>query len=103
MLRRPPRSTRTDTLFPYTTLFLSDLRHKFPGAPAGAADVIKRRAKPAVRLDHKRRKRHGFFAIAGDEQDRRRLGLSAAAVPELRLARGRPRSRAPHLLGGIWQ
>src|SRR3546814_6082091 len=25
MLRRPPRSTRTDTLFPYTTLFRSDL------------------------------------------------------------------------------
>src|SRR3546814_14556270 len=24
MLRRPPRSTRTDTLVPYTTLFLSD-------------------------------------------------------------------------------
>src|SRR3546814_8639862 len=29
MIRRPPRSTRTDTLFPYTTLFRSDrrLRH----------------------------------------------------------------------------
>src|SRR3546814_2684379 len=33
MLRRPPRSTRTDTLFPYTTLFrsvrgdLEDVRH----------------------------------------------------------------------------
>src|SRR3546814_4234903 len=30
MLRRPPRSTRTDTLFPYTTLFWStaaSLRH----------------------------------------------------------------------------
>src|SRR3546814_6505527 len=26
MLRRPPRSTRTDTLFPYTTLFRSDRR-----------------------------------------------------------------------------
>src|SRR3546814_7645434 len=26
MIRRPPRSTRTDTLFPYTTLFRSDLR-----------------------------------------------------------------------------
>src|SRR3546814_20737152 len=26
MLRRPPRSTRTDTLFPYTTLFRSILR-----------------------------------------------------------------------------
>src|SRR3546814_21158268 len=29
MIRRPPRSTRTDTLFPYTTLFrsLGELRH----------------------------------------------------------------------------
>src|SRR3546814_18104904 len=26
MIRRPPRSTRTDTLFPYTTLFRSDVR-----------------------------------------------------------------------------
>src|SRR3546814_9838935 len=25
MVRRPPRSTRTDTLFPYTTLFRSDV------------------------------------------------------------------------------
>src|SRR3546814_7073362 len=31
MIRRPPRSTRTDTLFPYTTLFRS------PGLPAAAA------------------------------------------------------------------
>src|SRR3546814_5777811 len=30
MIRRPPRSTRTDTLFPYTTLFrsLSDEQHR---------------------------------------------------------------------------
>src|SRR3546814_10040322 len=27
MLRRPPRSTRTDTLFPYTTLFRSKRGH----------------------------------------------------------------------------
>src|SRR3546814_3044101 len=26
MIRRPPRSTRTDTLFPYTTLFRSAMR-----------------------------------------------------------------------------
>src|SRR3546814_9957853 len=26
MIRRPPRSTRTDTLFPYTTLFRSSAR-----------------------------------------------------------------------------
>src|SRR3546814_2444730 len=35
MIRRPPRSTRTDTLFPYTTLFRSvperQLRHDQPG------------------------------------------------------------------------
>src|SRR3546814_1258262 len=31
MIRRPPRSTRTDTLFPYTTLFRS---HR-PGSLAG--------------------------------------------------------------------
>src|SRR3546814_15577428 len=27
MIRRPPRSTRTDTLFPYTTLFRSFPQH----------------------------------------------------------------------------
>src|SRR3546814_15131026 len=32
MIRRPPRSTRTDTLFPYTTLFRSE-RASFPTRP----------------------------------------------------------------------
>src|SRR3546814_3443654 len=38
MIRRPPRSTRTDTLFPYTTLFRSrrDRGHRRPGREAGA-------------------------------------------------------------------
>src|SRR3546814_8723745 len=31
MLRRPPRSTRTDTLFPYTTLFRSPLIRRLLG------------------------------------------------------------------------
>src|SRR3546814_8045361 len=31
MIRRPPRSTRTDTLFPYTTLFRSLFRKTAPG------------------------------------------------------------------------
>src|SRR3546814_2221242 len=31
MIRRPPRSTRTDTLFPYTTLFRSDEAYTGPG------------------------------------------------------------------------
>src|SRR3546814_9842177 len=29
MIRRPPRSTRTDTLFPYTTLFRSPINARF--------------------------------------------------------------------------
>src|SRR3546814_14836490 len=33
MIRRPPRSTRTDTLFPYTTLFRSNLS---PSTPSNA-------------------------------------------------------------------
>src|SRR3546814_9748790 len=28
MIRRPPRATRTDTLFPYTTLFRSHIHHR---------------------------------------------------------------------------
>src|SRR3546814_9041006 len=35
MIRRPPRSTRTDTLFPYTTLFRS--HHCVMGAGIAAA------------------------------------------------------------------
>src|SRR3546814_15139025 len=39
MLRRPPRSTRTDTLFPYTTLFRSAIKGKWadllPSIPEG--------------------------------------------------------------------
>src|SRR3546814_5824846 len=35
MLRRPPRSTRTDTLFPYTTLFRSADRRRLCGTRQG--------------------------------------------------------------------
>src|SRR3546814_2067655 len=33
MIRRPPRSTRTDTLFPYTTLFRSSVKPRWPSSP----------------------------------------------------------------------
>src|SRR3546814_5520737 len=36
MIRRPPRSTRTDTLFPYTTLFRS-----YEGAPARVCNAYR--------------------------------------------------------------
>src|SRR3546814_5810365 len=37
MIRRPPRSTRTDTLFPYTTLFRS-VEHRAQGKLPSRAD-----------------------------------------------------------------
>src|SRR3546814_4912811 len=40
MIRRPPRSTRTDTLFPYTTLFRScDARCGHRAAVVDTADI----------------------------------------------------------------
>src|SRR3546814_2727964 len=44
MIRRPPRSTRTDTLFPYTTLFRSL-----------AVDQQQRRLDPVDRVDRRYR------------------------------------------------
>src|SRR3546814_18796844 len=45
MIRRPPRSTRTDTLFPYTTLFRSD---------QGLAELraIVTEPEPGLRITH---------------------------------------------------
>src|SRR3546814_12965783 len=40
MIRRPPRSTRTDTLFPYTTLFRSP-ETRGPGKRCSKTDTIK--------------------------------------------------------------
>src|SRR3546814_13639908 len=70
MIRRPPRSTRTDTLFPYTTLFRS-LRARPPGArrgrlhgcarPAPPPPICGNSPPPAGRRGavHNRRKRRG--------------------------------------------
>src|SRR3546814_3723577 len=40
MIRRPPRSTRTDTLFPYTTLFRSKTPRCTPRDPALAVCTV---------------------------------------------------------------
>src|SRR3546814_19446955 len=42
MIRRPPRSTRTDTLFPYTTLFRSSgaVEYLSPANDADHLDII---------------------------------------------------------------
>src|SRR3546814_9135414 len=53
MIRRPPRSTRTDTLFPYTTLFRSvDLRpqriRRGVRSPPAARN-LRRTLRPGIR------------------------------------------------------
>src|SRR3546814_11201937 len=48
MIRRPPRSTRTDTLFPYTTLFRST-----PTEPTAPTAPKPTRIPPIVTLDAK--------------------------------------------------
>src|SRR3546814_7509975 len=44
MIRRPPRSTRTDTLFPYTTLFRSTRRRGHLAQQRDRAALAQRRA-----------------------------------------------------------
>src|SRR3546814_19225522 len=44
MIRRPPRSTRTDTLFPYTTLFRSSGPRSRPREGSGTALSIAAKA-----------------------------------------------------------
>src|SRR3546814_19884853 len=60
MIRRPPRSTRTDTLFPYTTLFrsLGHDRGSLPGAREGIVDHCDQPSTSAV-PDHRHRNCHG--------------------------------------------
>src|SRR3546814_3217340 len=71
MIRRPPRSTRTDTLFPYTTLFRSS-QVQAPAAGAGRRGGADRR---------RARRRAGLPATAarGDARRRRPADGPAAA------------------------
>src|SRR3546814_5181853 len=65
MRRRPPRSTRTDTLFPYTTLFRSVLFRARPIAPTGH-----RQPRPGARWRSARHARKARIAVAGDRTGR---------------------------------
>src|SRR3546814_2888327 len=60
MIRRPPRSTRTDTLFPYTTLFRSHatLQYLKAQGPSLQEGVNRRTTRLATELN-------AFFAQRG--------------------------------------
>src|SRR3546814_6316797 len=70
MIRRPPRSTRTDTLFPYTTLFRSDAvrvasrieqysRYADAGVVA-SRNRTRKEVKLTIRAAHGGRVQHAF-------------------------------------------
>src|SRR3546814_20536909 len=85
MIRRPPRSTRTDTLFPYTTLFRSDdARHddeRDAVADAARGDLL---TQP--------HQEHG----AADQRDHRRDPEQIARVDHRLHARLRAEALQPH-------
>src|SRR3546814_16494812 len=70
MIRRPPRSTRTDTLFPYTTLFRSAvplvLEHG-PNAQQGVVvdEGVGRPCRETEKQNGERRKRGRFSRFVG--------------------------------------
>src|SRR3546814_6285229 len=81
MIRRPPRSTRTDTLFPYTTLFRSDRHVQRLSAAAGYPDPDRR----AEHLDQHRRHR-----VRADEW--RAAAATGRPDPDRRFHQSRGRS-----------
>src|SRR3546814_14994211 len=89
MIRRPPRSTRTDTLFPYTTLFRSRLR-----APRSAAARCRRANSCA-----KETCRGGLLARCGDAP--RSLSAGAPGGCVMRVALCAATYRRPEGLGRL--
>src|SRR3546814_3618095 len=80
MIRRPPRSTRTDTLFPYTTLFRSG---PLVGARSRAVLLPARRSRrddPRSRRKRDARDGRQFRSCPGDRPGaRRNRGAGPAA------------------------
>src|SRR3546814_1084725 len=74
MIRRPPRSTLTDTLFPYTTLFRSSL-----GAQARRCRLDALCVSGASRSDRRTASASGRFGPASAD----RLGRSEEHTSEL--------------------
>src|SRR3546814_15215857 len=76
MIRRPPRSTRSDTLFPYTTRFRSHVQvttiqrtSRHPHPDLGLAHIGNRHLsqdRPLGAKDNGAHHRHSYCALAPD-------------------------------------
>src|SRR3546814_5157319 len=73
MIRRPPRSTRTDTLFPYTTLFRSRGIEPVERAVAERIDLDGIDERSSLRLLDR-------FAVGGAHPGYRRRGASNSVM-----------------------
>src|SRR3546814_16426387 len=82
MIRQPPRSTRTDTLFPYTTLFRSQrATRRFVQSRIAAGGLDLAVGDLAIDADqHAQHDRAGFAEAVGDRRVFRR---TAAATTDL--------------------
>src|SRR3546814_5071258 len=82
MIRRPPRSTRTDTLFPYTTLFRSQVADQ--AAHVGARAALDPQAQQRLaRIEQVGRR----LQLEGVHVDLALLDLHHFAAPGLRVQR----------------
>src|SRR3546814_1729521 len=81
MIRRTPRSTRTDTLFPYTTLYLGCAARAAQGNHAASppSDGAGTRAVRRQRVQAARRGR-GARMLPAPEETERGIGCDLAAV-----------------------
>src|SRR3546814_995788 len=89
MIRRPPRSPRTDTLFPYTTLFRSVIAFARPARLGGARRQHRRTARHATARPTRCQPRHAGGDLC---PALRRIRQCAGAVAVLRARRRRRRS-----------
>src|SRR3546814_18436346 len=91
MIRRPPRSTRTDTLFPYTTLFRSD-RTMGPGNECRDDSLLVTRAAPPQTMGEFDRPRRGSARrTRGRPGPRRRADAGTSPSNEIGRESGRAR------------
>src|SRR3546814_11490118 len=100
MIRRPPRSTRTDTLFPYTTLFrssqaLSDFRVVLVHRPVGVNRLARHIDFSAIAHDCS----SSVSSLAGQRAGAVPAALPGAVTPCRRLDRS-ARTDAAHRAHG---
>src|SRR3546814_6302889 len=72
MIRLPPRSTRTDTLFPYTTLFRSGVAKEMPAFGAEAKGAMAARGKKS--REHAGEEGREGRALGGGQPREHRIG-----------------------------